>query len=241
MAKKVQHNPFRSEWANFIVASAWIDGYGTNEVEIVQGKKGGKPVAGALGWCANRCIDFGRRRTESVNDLAHSLSSRLQEASEREGWTGTPASLKVNATHPQVSLEDARWLIDSWACAVDKVNENILDTLSRGWVSHKFAQEGAWLALNGAYLMEWTKPYPFWSGTVGRFCWAALRRRWGMPLREWDREPEPHSRNFTRFAAAARSSPQPWCVRWHHQPPAPDKRDIDFVPHIAEQPPEKSL
>jgi hypothetical protein len=241
MAKKVQHNPVRSEWANFIVASAWIDGYGTNEVEIVQGRKGGKPVAGALGSCANRCIDFSRRRTGSVMDLAESLSRSLGDASAREGWTGASPAKGVKVTHPQVSLDDAQWLIKSWARAVDEVNDKIADTLSRGWVTNRMAQEGAWLALNGAYLMEWAKPYPLWSGTVGRFCWAALRKRWGMPLKEWDREPEPHARNFARFASAARASSQPWKVRWHHQPPTPDERDIDFVPHIAEQPPEKAL
>lgn len=240
MAKKVQHNPVRSEWANFIVASAWIDGYGTNEVEIVQGKRGGKPVAAALGGCANRCIDFSRRRINSVMTLAEGMASSLAEASEREGWTGaTTGQTKSNA--PQVSKDDAVWLIKSWAAAVDKVDGKIHDTLSRGWICHSDAQEGAWLALNGAYLMEWAKPWSLWSGTTGRFCWAALRKRWGMPLKEWDREPDPHARNFARFASAARASSEPWSVRWFHQPPPPDERDIDFVPHIAEQPAERTL
>lgn len=240
MAKKVQHNPLRSEWANFIVASAWIDGYGTNEVEIVMGRRGGKPVAGALGGCANKCIDFARRRTGSIMALSESINSSLAEASLREGWTGEPAG-KTKTITPQVSKEDAIWLIKSWAASCDEVDGRIAFTLSRGWIEKDAAQEGAWLALNGAYLMEWAKPYPLWSGTTGRFCWAALRKRWGMPLKEWDREPEPHARNFARFAAAARASDTPWKVRWFHQPPPPDERDIDFVPHIAEQPPERTL
>jgi hypothetical protein len=50
------------------------------------------------------------------------------------------------------------------------------------------------------------------------------------------------SRQFTAVEGSlARASSQPWKVRWHHQPPTPDERDIDFVPHIAEQPPEKAL
>jgi hypothetical protein len=241
MAKKVQHNPVRSQWANFIVASAWIDGYGTNEVEIVQGRRGGKPVAGALGAAANRCIDFAGRRTMSVMDLARNIADSLHSASLREGWTGAGAASPVKNSHAQVSEEDAQWLIQSWAMAVDKVDARILGTLSRGWLVKEAGIEGAWLALNGAYLLEWAKPFPMWSGTVGRFCWAALRQRWGMPLKEWDREPEVHARNFARFASAARGSSQPWVVRWHHQPPPPDERDIDFVPHIAAQPGEPTL
>jgi hypothetical protein len=244
MAKsKAGLNPVRSEWANFIVASAWIDGYGTNEVELVQGRNGGgKPVAGALANCANKCIDFSRRQSGSIMELAHSIASGMADASVREGWTGAGvASAVVKTTHPQVTIGDATWLIENWAAEVDKIDDRIFNTLSRGWVIHADAQQGAWLALNGAYLMEWAKPWSLWSGTTGRFCWAALRKRWGMPLREWDREPEPHGRNFARFASAARGSSQPWNVRWSHQPPPPDERDVNFVPHIAAQPSERPL
>jgi hypothetical protein len=174
-------------------------------------------------------------------DLANSIANSLQLASAREGWTGQGASSIRKGSHAQVSMEDAQWLMQNWAAAVDEQDDIILSTLSRGWVVKKSGTEGAWLALNGAYLMEWAKPFPLWSGTVGRFCWAALRQRWGMPLKEWDREPDVHARNFARFASAARGSSLPWSVRWHHQPPPPDERDIDFVPHIAAQPGEPNL